>query len=181
MSISKLLRTKTADLHLASEQALDVAGIREGSLSLMSYTRMVLAHYQVWSAVAYWLPAATSTRDREFVTGMLNALGADLELLGEEVPPKMNFIHKDKGEASLLGVLYVLRGSTLGGTMINRKLHVCPELGRLGSFNFHNACSTLGSRHWPEFLKELDANVTDKDSREEALAAARSVFSLYLD
>ena len=65
--------------------------------------------------------------------------------------------------------------------MINRKLRDCPELGRLDSFNFHGACSTLGPRHWPEFLKKLEANVTDENSQEEALLAARSVFSLYLD
>lgn len=180
MSTSKLLRTKTADLHQAAEQALDVAGIREGSLSLRSYTGMILAHYQVWNAVSSWLPTTASARDRNFIARMLKALKADLKVLGVAAPPEIDFSNPTKGPASLFGAVYVLRGSTLGGTMIDRKLRDCPELSQLAGFNFHGACSNLGPRHWPEFLKEMEAEVVDTGAQEEALAAARAVFGLYL-
>lgn len=181
MTTSKLLRSKTADLHQAAEQALNVAGIRDSSLSLEAYTRMIRAHHQVWAAVGRWLPAAVPARDRTFVNQMQAALEADLLKLGAATPPPVDLALTDTAQAAFLGVLYVLRGSTLGGTLIDRKLRECPELSHLTKFNFHGACTALPPRHWPEFIAGLDNNTGAEADQAKALAAARAGFGLYLD
>jgi heme oxygenase len=148
------------------------------------FAKMISTHYQVWSAVADWWPEEVSAEPqaRSFLRHMVAQLRLDLEVGGIDMPPALSLqlATESAAAAARYGALYVLRGSTLGGTMINRKLEDCTALNGLSSFHFHAACAALPGKEWPAFLRELNASVQTEQEQAQAVAGAKAVFGLYL-
>ncbi|WP_375398637.1 biliverdin-producing heme oxygenase [uncultured Sphingomonas sp.] len=93
----------------------------------------------------------------------------DLAALGLDVPPAAGAIRFDTA-AALLGALYVLEGSRLGGTLLKRS--VAPGL----------PASFLGggdSAAWRSLLALLDDKLGTAVARGRAIAAAGAVFALF--
>ena len=111
---------------------------------------------------------------------MTTELRRDLGIAGEKLPEIPRLKLAAESAATRYGALYVLRGSTLGGTLINRKLVACRHLSEIDTFHFHAACEELPGHEWPAFLRELDAEVTGQEAVNEAVAAAKRIFGLYL-
>jgi len=179
---SDLLRAATAAEHKAAEVRLDAASILNGSLSEAGFADMIRIHYGVWSAVAYWWPedAASEPQARNFLTEMVAQLRRDIEVIGT-APPALPSLSLDVASAATrYGALYVLRGSTLGGTLISRKLKSCEALKKVPAFHFHTACESLPGKEWPAYLRELNAKVQAEREQTDAVAGAKAVFNMYL-
>lgn len=95
------------------------------------------------------------------------ALHADLAALGAEPPTPALAIRFDTDEA-VLGAVYVLEGSRLGGAMLKRALP--PDFPR----SFLDAPLPKGS--WRNLLDNLDRFLYRDDQIELAAASARAVF-----
>lgn len=93
----------------------------------------------------------------------------DLAALGLDVPPAAGAIVLDT-DAALLGALYVIEGSRLGGTLLKRS--VAPGLPAtfLGGG---------GSGAWRSLLTLLDDRLTTDPDRAAAIRAAGAVFDLF--
>lgn len=182
MRTSDSLRDATAPEHKAAEARLNAASIMDGSLSEADFTRMIRLHYQVWSAVSLWWPEgfALVPPARNFLRSMVEQLRLDLDVAGLPAPVAPALPLDATSAATRFGALYVLRGSTLGGTMINRKLRDCAALNDLPAFHFHAACAALPGKEWPVFLRELNAAVLTESEQAAAIAGAKAVFGMYL-
>ncbi len=94
---------------------------------------------------------------------------ADLATLGLDVPEPAGTI-AFAGEAALLGGLYVLEGSRLGGTMLKRSVPSDFPTRFLGG---------VDSGAWRSLLQMLDAHLDTALKRTAAVAAACAVFELF--
>ena len=108
-------------------------------------------------------------------------LHADLRTLGRESPVEAgHFPPPDETEAGLLGVVYVLEGSALGGLLIaklaRRSLGVTAGTG--ASYFGRDADDPTGP--WERFKSHLNARVRDDAARRRAAAAADRVFDHFL-
>jgi heme oxygenase (biliverdin-IX-beta and delta-forming) len=98
-------------------------------------------------------------------------LEADLRALGRPVPERGHTECRLDGSADLLGALYVLEGSRLGGSLLKRQ--VPPAWPR----RFLDAPQAAGA--WRSLLILLDKWLDGPEERRAAAAAARGVFGLF--
>ncbi len=100
-----------------------------------------------------------------------DALRADLAELGLDVPqPMASPIFAE--QPAMLGALYVLEGSRLGGTLLKRSVPTGLPTRFLGGAD---------SSAWRALLTQLDEHLDEASKREAAIEAARQVFVLFED
>lgn len=102
-------------------------------------------------------------------------LVADLAELGEGAPDPAR-IHDEWGPlmsdaAALLGAVYVLEGSRLGGSVLARGIAAALPTRFI-------ACPPAPQR-WRSLIQIMDTQIVTEDQRATALAAARSVFDRF--
>ncbi|WP_260482163.1 biliverdin-producing heme oxygenase [Sphingomicrobium flavum] len=96
---------------------------------------------------------------------------ADLEKLGADVPPLPAFPAL-RGDADILGALYVLEGSRLGGKLLRQSVGE-----RLPAAYLQHLAPTP----WPEFVALIERKLYSPVEREQAAVAANRVFAAFLD
>ncbi|URW76403.1 biliverdin-producing heme oxygenase [Sphingomonas donggukensis] len=97
------------------------------------------------------------------------ALRADLTELGVAAPPLLA-APAIAGTAQILGSVYVLEGSRLGGAMLKRGVPAELPQRFLGS---------VDSKLWRDLLALLDIHLPDPEDRDDAVAAAIAVFRTF--
>lgn len=125
------------------------------------------AHIPVESALAAGCVGAIVPDWEARQRGALVA--ADLAALGLAVPDPAGTIAFE-GESAVLGGLYVLEGSRLGGTMLQRSVPADFPTRFLGG---------VDSAAWRSLLQLLDLRLDSELKRAVAVAAARNVFALF--
>lgn len=98
-------------------------------------------------------------------------LRADLAELGEAPPPLAQVALFDT-PAAVLGAVYVLEGSRLGGRLLQRSVPADLPTRFLGASN---------PAAWRALLTLLDERLTDDHERRAAIQAATNVFQLFQD
>jgi heme oxygenase len=97
------------------------------------------------------------------------ALAADLLALGLQSPlPLEDPLYE--GTEALLGALYVIEGSRLGGTLLKRSVPSTFPTRFLGN---------VDSSAWQALLAQLDDQLDTESKRATAIAAAQNVFALF--
>ncbi|MFH5803064.1 biliverdin-producing heme oxygenase [Alienimonas sp. DA493] len=177
-----LLREATRERHAAVEARLDLAELLAspaGYAALLGYFAASLAPVEAWVAAhprADALPAGLFRPGTPLLRDDLRALGADAAAPAADPL----FLLDGPTEAHLLGVLYVLEGSALGGLTIakqaRRALGTTATTG--ASFFLRNAADPLGP--WNAFKQRLNARVRTAADRDAAVAAARAAFDQFL-
>jgi heme oxygenase len=76
---------------------------------------------------------------------------------------------------ALLGHLYVLEGSTLGGTILRSHIRDAYDLDEDG-LSYYSPYGNAVMPHWREFKDRMNAYVTDADEQDRVVAAARESF-----
>jgi heme oxygenase len=149
-------------------------------LSLLGYASCLSRLYGIvaaWEEQAHeaapdWLRESLSLRERRFM------LASDLALLGEPLPCERAVLPSIVDIDCLLGAMYVMEGSTLGGQLIAR--HVEKVLG------FKSGCGDayfLGhgdqtGRMWKEFCSVLETRVSE-DRTESLILGTKAMFATF--
>lgn len=184
--IGQLLRQRTAEAHYRLESRLD-AGSFFDARDL--YMRLLLRFYGIYAPLEQCLDGRSEWDDLQLDYGprkRLALLTADLAALGwsqaaipqtilcPSLPPLQS-------AAQIGGLMYVLEGSTLGGTMISRRLRQSLGLhpGSGGGAQFFFSYGPQVGRMWRDFTAALEAysegNAHGKD--EEIVASAQATFA----
>lgn len=103
------------------------------------------------------------------------ALAADLAGLGLEAPP-LSDLPRLPTEHHVLGALYVVEGSKLGGRVLHRRAQASPDPRVRAANGF------LGHRDeggWAKFLAVLNAAPSDPSSRADLVDGARIAFASF--
>ena len=174
------LRSGTQTLHVALEKRLPFFC---DTLDLERYKHLLSAYYgfyheledrlqhSPWKTPGFDLHARLKTP----------ALHRDLQALGVNTQSLAlcDTLPALSSPASVLGVLYVLEGATLGGNVLRKQMSE-----RLG-LDAHNGCAFLyvygeaTGRQWKAFMDFLGSVPLDAQARGEAVQAACSTFSCF--
>lgn len=144
--------------------------------SRLDYARFLNAQYTARASVELWLsmfatPGLKPPEQTPFIAH-------DLARLGEPIPVgQPNFDMGFNGDATTIGVAWVLAGSSLGNRAILQDMHRSLPQGTYWPQEF------LASRAMTRFWKELRSRVevpVSQDKADEATRAARCVFEHFL-
>ncbi|MEX5718889.1 biliverdin-producing heme oxygenase [Geodermatophilus maliterrae] len=179
------LRTATAEEHDRVESTLDLMDPQLDRDRLVGVLGRLHAFWLVAEAgLDAWArrrpeDAAALDWDRRRRAALyaadLRALGADPEPAGQPLLPDVH----DTDEA--IGRLYVLEGSTLGGTFIDRHLATLPGLAggpRLRCFSPYGADT---GAMWHAFRRVTREHVAGPGDAGRVVAAARTTFAVLAD
>ena len=180
-SISSELHDRLRQATKASHRLLDhhplLAPLVRSDVTPEQYGDALAALYGVYAPLESGIDGFLAVRPALFdyhSRRKLPALKDDLAVLGRP-PPQRALIHPVPATAAeLVGVLYVVEGSALGGQSIARRL-------RQGGFDslplrFFSGSGELGAVRWREFLAFADEACLAADQQSAAAAAAVSVF-----
>jgi heme oxygenase len=175
------LRTATAAEH---EQVENTLGLMDPELGRDRLVAVLTRLHAFWTAAEAGLDAwarrqpadaeavAWSRRRRAHLFAQdLHALGAEPDAAAQPALPAVEDIDQ------ALGRLYVLEGSTLGGTFISRHLATLPTLGpdvRLGAFSPYGA--ETGAM-WHAYRRVTRERVAVGGDADRVVGAARATFT----
>lgn len=178
-SVLSALRAGTQTLHVALEKRLPFFSER---LDLERYKQLLAAYYGFYQPLECNLLACELPEGFELSTRLKTpALEQDLRALNvplQALPVCDNLPPLDH-PTSVLGVLYVLEGATLGGNVLRK--HLSEQLG----LEAGNGCAFLyvygqdTGMQWKAFLDFLGRVPLDAPSRARAVHAACSTFSCF--
>lgn len=172
------LKQETQDDHRAVEGTL---ALMHEDLNVTQYIGCLLQMYGMVSAweeeslkvAPGWIRPQLMARKRK------NMLERDLAWFGAESRDDLRPVLPEmKDQPSLLGAMYVMEGSTLGGQLISRQLqktlHLCEGNG---DAYFRGHGDQTGPM-WREFCEVLKMRVTDEEA-ESVVLSAKAMFATY--
>lgn len=89
---------------------------------------------------------------------------------------------RDAGVTALpeaVGILYVLEGASLGGSVIYRKLTANPRLAQFAPFPFYRDQSAWGVKQWKSFVAYLQTLQFSESETERAAKSAVGAFKAF--
>src|SRR3954469_23573673 len=174
-----LLRTGTAEEHGSLERTLDLL---DPDLDRSRLTGVLTRMHGFWQAAEAALDdwAARFPDDAGAVTWSARRraglFAADLDALGAAPADAVPALPPVTGTDDALGRLYVLEGSTLGGTFIDRHLAALPALAgvRLRAFSPYGART---GAMWAAFRRTTRAHVAAGGDVSAMVSSARDTFA----
>ena len=151
------LRTATRPLHERLEQITLGDKIMDGTLTAAEYRRLI-----DWQERAH--RALEPGLDRVPIGGYRYEPRFPV---GEAAPPPL---------PEAIGILYVLEGASLGGSLIYRKLAANPRLADQAPFPFYRNQSESGVAQWRNLLEALRTVELADSERERAAESAKAAF-----
>ncbi|MCO8165761.1 biliverdin-producing heme oxygenase [Pseudomonas sp. 21LCFQ010] len=180
-SVLAALRAQTGQMHSGLEKRMPFFSAR---LDLSLYTRLIQAYYGFYQPLeaallsCAWLPAGLDLGERLKVPTLLR----DLQALAVEQPDRLALCTRlpaIESPASVLGVLYVLEGATLGGQVLRREMHARLGLDEHSGAAFLDVYGRDTGRRWKAYLSLLDEQPTDAQFLQAAALAAESTFACF--
>jgi heme oxygenase len=177
--VLRLLRTGTAAEHDAVERSLDLL---DPGLDRSRLVDVLGRLHGFWLAAEDGLDAwaAAHPRDAEALTWSrrrrADLYAADLDALGAPpAHPSRPVLPRVAGTDEALGRMYVLEGSTMGGTFIDRHLASVPGLAgvRLRAFSPYG---TETGAMWHAFRRATRARVAGAGDAAAVVGSARETF-----
>ena len=153
------MRSATRQLHDRLESKTLGGKIMDGSLTAGDYHRLV-----------QW---------QERVHRLLEPRLADFALGDYRYRPRFAYDTPPESPATLpeaLGLAYVLEGSSLGGSMIYKKLCANPALQSEAPFPFYRGQAETGVGQWRSLARELAKLDLSEEEVERAAESARRAF-----
>lgn len=176
--IRERIKAETLAAHKHLEQISHSSKIMDGSLDLKSYQNLILSNYisnlsfeNTWNSLPFNVPESLILAQRTKKT----MLEKDIELLNIEKPEVPQLFHFDD-YSSFMGALYVFEGSTLGGSVICKKLKENPHLRHL-DFHFYASYGERLGIMWKLFLDHL-IQIDDPQEVNTCIASANKTFNI---
>lgn len=184
------LRAETRERHVATEAIPFSSAIVNGSLPRSSYIGQLKAYLPIHAALerAFETPGhpalaavwSTDMRKTHLIEADLRALdldGAHIPSAADASAQMVAWVEHlaDTDPIALLGVLYVLEGSTLGGALLRRHLSVAYGLTDDG-LRYYSPYGVGPKPHWVAFSERMNSAVTDATDGDRIVAAADETF-----
>lgn len=184
--VRRLLRDGTHAEHVRLNQHPLLAGITRPDYALTTYQLVLTAYFHFYRALEAAIDQALAAGLSRFVYAprrKLPWLVEDLAYFG--IDPELAFRQAGislpamtlTDEGQLLGALYTIEGSSLGGQVISRHLatHLAlsPDQGARFFYGYGDQTMPL----WQQFDSFINAALTHEAVRQSALQAARTTFA----
>lgn len=185
MSLLAALKTETTPQHLALENGLDLfkrasteEGYRElieGFYGLYEPLEKELAERADWAALNWDFEGRQKTG---WLEDDLHAIGlSETDIL---MLPLAADLPALDSLGAVVGCLYVLEGSTLGGQVISRRLRESLDITPENGGRFFTGYAEQTGLHWRRFMEWGETLATqDPALQTEAVASAKSTFDCF--
>ncbi|MFJ3073449.1 MULTISPECIES: biliverdin-producing heme oxygenase [Pseudomonas] len=170
------LREGTLTCHKALEARLPFF---DAGFDTAAYSRLMQAYYGFHAPLearlgAYQEPLRAKTPALALDLQALALSASDIDTL-----PLCQALPVVRDEASALGVMYVLEGSTLGGQVLKRAMAERLGLGPSSGAGFLDVYGALTGRYWRDFLERLDRAPSAPAAQAATVQAAIDTFACF--
>lgn len=175
------LRSGTRDLHQRLEAQPLFSGLLSAEVSRDDYVQALSALHSLYAGLETELMRSLQQHAPTYpYIARLPLLQQDLAYLGSApvLNPGLQPAVMDS-MATTLGTLYVIEGSMLGGKLLKSHLHsrLCDAVA--GALAFYGLDGNIEG-HWVVTQALLRGNLSTLDAIEQAVAAARQTFLLFI-
>lgn len=186
-SARQYLRDGTHAEHVRLNQHPLLNGITRSTYALASYQLVLQAYFHFYREIEVAIDRALAAgvsrfayearRKLPWIVSDLACFGIDVRTLGA-VPDPLRDRLDFASEAELMGALYTIEGSTMGGQVISGALAVHLGLTPTAGASFFHAYGEQTMPLWTRFETFMNAVVDQEDKRRLALATAQSIFAM---
>lgn len=186
-TILSLLKTATQANHDATEVIALSPKIKAGTLNLSEYQKLLVCNWNIHRRLehtfANFLDKTPSSALHAFVRNdkvqWLQADLLELGILANTIEPLPTQPPVYQTTAALIGGLYVVEGSMLGGQFICRQLYNNSEIGTISAFHFYNGYGKETGRRWKSFQQLAKEEVNTPERIQKCIAAAKDTFNFF--
>lgn len=180
--IRRHLRQGTHAAHVALNHHPMLSGIIHPGYPLSRYQALLAAYLPLYSGLEEAIEGFIGKHPGGFDYAprrKRHLLESDLQFFGHSAAPSPTPIPLIQSQAELIGVLYVIEGSTLGGDFIARLItrHLGIDASR--GCEFFNAYGTKTQERWQEFCAFIETATNDPSLSATAAQRAISTFALF--
>ena len=179
------LRSATHDQHIKINRHPLIEGLTKAGFPQRNYLALLRSYAPLYQSLeasvetcAESLKIPFSYSDRKKLPMIMRDLGY------YDAPPFASMtmrMPEIKNLGALVGVLYAIEGSTLGGQVISRNLAQHLGASKESGAAFFNGYGDATKEKWETFIKFAEAAVTNDQELAEAKRAARATFTLFDD
>ena len=176
------LREETRDAHIKAETTMDITHQLQ---SIHLYTLLLHRLYRFYAAFEQALAAVLAAHPDVDISyaNKTGWLAQDLNILQPEEIPGTLLRHlplpKMENIPALLGCLYVVEGSMLGGQIIARQIQTSLQLNRENGARFFYGYGDETGKRWREFGNRMRVSIVP-EQQDETIVAARAMFDAFI-
>ncbi len=185
----KQIKDETKHRHKALEEILGAQYFENGALDRSRFVKLLRAYYGLYRTLDPALEETTERFLRDYAyRPRSERLKQDLQTLGlkqedlDELPTLASTKLPDLDDRSeLLGALYVVEGSELGGSIIRRDLEQKLDEETLKADAYVRDRPDETRANWNEFREVFNQRIDSEDALERAVRTANQIFQVYED
>jgi heme oxygenase len=179
------LKAETRPEHLATERTELAQAILYGRLTVPEYKAQLLAFHDVHEAIDRAVARTARTREVAGPSARTPRLASDIEALAsvadlrgpafEEASASLVAHVDGADEAQLLGIVYVMEGSTLGAAILYPRIKEHLALPD-EAMSYYCGDGSASLDRWRAFGARMNASLLDAGEQDRAVEAARATF-----
>jgi heme oxygenase len=174
----RAFKDATSELHGQAEQFVRILDADASVADYVRYLRAMLGYHAPLEEIFAASPALASAGFDATVRRRAHLLEVDLRALGEDGPwERCAALPDGSSLPRLLGIAYVLEGSTLGGRFILSKLPPGIAGCRATAATFLAGYGPETGARWREFGAIVERVLTEPSDVADAIEAARETFA----
>lgn len=182
--ILKHLKKQTETLHKKTEEDNLAKYILDHSIDRETYKRLLQQNYLAYARIDALLASNSSTLTTElkpFVDkAKSSALAEDLKRLDAEIP-QVDPVKDSYSAAFLLGLIYVVEGSMMGGLLIRKNLEACTHLEDVAQHHFFGKSAPEVMQRWKAFTQAVESQTYTEEEQQQAVDGAHTAFNIFKD
>jgi len=187
LTVRKMLRQATHSNHVRLNRLPLLVELSQSSLSLIAYRKLLIAYFHIYAGLEDRInqylkqqPSVFRYAERSKLPWILTDLEFfhdDLTKLDHVMPQAL--VPSIERVGHLVGVLYTIEGSTLGGQVISRNLTELHGFNGIAGASFFNGYGEQTSLMWQDFLSFAESISGDAIECAAAVESACQTFQLF--
>lgn len=181
--ILEQLKKGTASLHQEVEQDNLATLIMDASINQKQYEVFLRQNFVVYKAVEDFINARYDNLPESLNSfagyKKTNALAKDITGFSNLPLPQPLRIPGTRDVATLVGKLYVIEGSMVGGMMMSKRLQSCEHLSHIKEHHFFNGDVQTSLARWKNFKEVITLMDFKLEEIDIAVKSARDTFYLF--
>lgn len=179
------LKAQTKSLHDAVEAVAFANAIKNKTLQQQDYQILIQRNYSIHQALEHQFENALKQLEDSWLIGFYETkshlLKKDLQSLKASIPDnsKQTSLPCFTNIAQLIGGLYVVEGSMLGGQIIGKLLKNNPYLQQISTFHFFQSNAEKTRQRWLTFIKKSQEESFSLNEIVVAVQSAKETFQFY--
>ncbi len=174
--ILEYLKEHTKAIHDEVEEDNLTGFIMDGTINQQQYETLLRQNFTVYKAVEDFINARYNNLPdvlKPFAGyNKTNALASDISGFSNLPLPQPEIIAGPRDLGTLVGALYVIEGSMMGGMMMSKKLQSCEKLSHIDTHHFYNPETKVAAARWKSFKEAVQScNFTEQDIKKATTSA----------